>query len=68
MEFANPEKTCTNCRGCDDICPFNLLARFESKGPDSTNCNLCAEVCAEELGEGDARFHLVAPEPTDGRL
>ena len=59
MEFANPEKTCTNCRGCDDICPFNLRARFESKGTDCTNCNLCAEACTTELGEGNTLFHLI---------
>ena len=61
MEFANPDKTCTNCRGCDDICPFNLRARFESKGHDCTNCNLCAEACTEELGEGNTLFHLTDP-------
>lgn len=61
MKFANPQKTCTNCRGCDDVCPFNLNARFESKGHDCTNCNLCAEACAEELGEGNTLFHLVDP-------
>jgi polyferredoxin len=58
MEFANPEKTCTNCRGCDAVCPFNLNARFESKGHDCTNCNLCAEACTTELGEGNTLFHL----------
>ncbi len=63
MEFANPEKTCTNCRGCDDICPFNLRARFESRSPDCTNCNLCAEACATELGQGSTLFHLIDPEP-----
>ena len=63
MEFANPEKTCTNCRGCDDICPFNLRARFESKSADCTNCNLCAEACTTELGEGNTLFHLIDPEP-----
>ncbi|WP_372806654.1 4Fe-4S binding protein [Pontiella sp.] len=63
MEFANPEKTCTNCRGCDDICPFNLRARFESKGTDCTNCNLCAEACATELGEANTLFHLIDPVP-----
>ena len=61
MEFANPRKTCTNCRGCDDICPFNLRARFESRGPDCTNCNLCSEACTEELGEGNTLFHLIDP-------
>jgi len=63
MEFANPDKTCTNCRGCDDICPFNLRARFESKGHDCTNCNLCAEACTDELGQGNTLFHLIDPEP-----
>jgi polyferredoxin len=63
MEFANPDKTCTNCRGCDEICPFNLRARFESKGPDCTNCGLCAEACTGELGEGNTLFHLIDPEP-----
>lgn len=63
MDFANPDKTCTNCRGCDDICPFNLRARFESKGTDCTNCNLCAEACTTELGEGNTLFHLIDPEP-----
>lgn len=58
MQFSNPDKTCTNCRGCDDICPFNLRARFESKGPECTNCNLCAEACTTELGEGNTLFHL----------
>ena len=62
MEFANPEKTCTNCRGCDDICPFNLRARFESRGADCTNCNLCAEACTDELGQGNTLFHLIDPE------
>lgn len=61
MQFANPEKTCTNCRGCDDICPFNLRARFESSGHDCTNCNLCAEACTTELGEGNTLFHLTDP-------
>ena len=62
MEFSNPEKTCTNCRGCDDICPFNLRARFESKGADCTNCNLCSEACTAELGTGNTLFHLIDPE------
>lgn len=62
MEFANPEKTCTNCRGCDDVCPFNLRARFESKGTDCTNCNLCSEACTDELGQGNTLFHLIDPE------
>lgn len=63
MQFANPEKTCTNCRGCDDICPFNLRPRFESKTPDCTNCNLCTDACTSELGQGNTLFHLVDPEP-----
>ena len=62
MQFANPEKTCTNCRGCDDICPFNLRPRFESKTPDCTNCNLCTEACTTELGQGNTLFHLIDPE------
>jgi flavoprotein len=62
MEFANAEKTCTNCRGCDDICPFNLRARFESRGSDCTNCNLCSEACTDELGQGKTLFHLIDPE------
>ena len=66
MEFANPEKTCTNCRGCDDICPFNLRARFESRGPDCTNCNLCAEACTDELGQGNTLFHLIDPDDAPG--
>ena len=61
MEFANPQKTCTNCHGCDAICPFNLRARFESRGPDCTNCNLCAEACTDELGQGNTLFHLIDP-------
>lgn len=63
MEFSNPEKTCTNCRGCDVICPFNLRARFESRGPDCTNCNLCAEACTDELGQGNTLFHLLDDKP-----
>ncbi len=63
MEFSNPEKTCTNCRGCDDICPFKLRARFESKGTDCTNCNLCSEACTQELGPGNTLFHLIDPAP-----
>lgn len=63
MKFANPRKTCTNCRGCDDICPFNLRARFESAGHDCTNCNLCSEACTNELGPGNTLFHLVDPPP-----
>ena len=59
MEFTNPDKTCTNCRGCDDICPFNLRARFESKGHDCTNCGLCADACTQELGEGNTLFHFI---------
>ena len=35
-------------------------ARFESKG---TNCNLCAEACTSELGQGNTLFHLIDPEP-----
>jgi polyferredoxin len=66
MEFANPDKTCTNCRGCDEICPFNLRARFESRGHDCTNCNLCAEACTTELGEGNTLFHLIDPGPAAG--
>jgi polyferredoxin len=62
MEFSNAEKTCTNCHGCDQICPFNLRARFESRGPDCTNCNLCQEACTEELGQGNTLFHLVDPD------
>ena len=63
MQFSNPEKTCTNCHGCDTICPFNLRARFESTGHDCTNCNLCAEACTTELGQGNTLFHLTNPEP-----
>jgi polyferredoxin len=63
MRFANPEKTCTNCHGCDNICPFNLRARFESAGHDCTNCNLCSEACTNELGEGNTLFHLIDPDP-----
>jgi len=63
MVFDNRTKTCTNCRGCDDICPMNLRARFESKGHDCTNCNLCAEACTTELGEGNTLFHLFDPTP-----
>lgn len=62
MEFANPEKTCTNCRGCDTICPFNLRTRFESKSPDCTNCNLCSEACTTELGQGNSLFNFIDPE------
>lgn len=62
MEFSNPKKSCTNCQGCDTICPFNLRARFESRGPDCTNCNLCSEACTTELGEGNTLFHLIDPE------
>jgi polyferredoxin len=62
MEFANPEKTCTNCHGCDAVCPFNLRARFESRGPDCTNCNLCSEACTDELGQGNTLFHLIDPD------
>jgi len=65
MVFANPDKTCTNCHGCDNVCPFNLRARFESKGHDCTNCNLCAEACAEELGLENTLFRLVDPEPPE---
>jgi polyferredoxin len=63
MEFANRDRTCTNCRGCDDICPFNLRPRFESISPDCTNCNLCAEACTTELGQGNTLFHLIDPQP-----
>lgn len=66
MEFANPEKTCTNCRGCDDVCPMLLRARFESKGTDCTNCNLCAEACTSELGEGNTLFLLTDPQVESG--
>lgn len=62
MDFANPRKTCTNCHGCDTVCPLNLRARFESREPDCTNCNLCAEACTEELGQGNTLFHLTDPE------
>jgi polyferredoxin len=65
MEFSNPDKACTNCRGCDNICPFNLRARFESKSHDCTNCNLCAEACAEELGAEHTLFRLVDPAPEE---
>lgn len=61
LKFANPKKTCTNCRECDDICPFNLRPRFESKTPDCTNCNLCTEACTTELGQGNTLFHLIDP-------
>lgn len=61
MKFANPDKTCTNCHGCDNICPFNLRARFESTGHDCTNCNLCSEACTDELGQGNTLFHLIDP-------
>ncbi len=63
MKFSNAEKSCTNCRGCDDICPFNLRARFESQGPDCTNCNLCSEACTNELGEGNTLFRFEDPQP-----
>lgn len=63
MQFGNPEKTCTNCHGCDDICPVNLRPRFESNTPDCTNCNLCAEACTTELGAGNTLFHLIDPGP-----
>lgn len=62
MQFANPQKTCTNCQGCDAVCPFNLRARFESRGTDCTNCNLCSEACTVELGEGNSLFKLIDPE------
>jgi ferredoxin-type protein NapH len=65
MQFSNPEKTCTNCHGCDTICPFNLRARFESTGHDCTNCNLCAEACTNELGQGNTLFHLTDPKPVE---
>ncbi|MEE9367754.1 MAG: 4Fe-4S binding protein [Pontiella sp.] len=58
MKFSNAGKTCTNCRGCDDICPFNLRPRFESTSPDCTNCNLCTEACTTELGQGNTLFHF----------
>jgi len=61
MEFSNPDKTCTNCHGCDNICPFNLRARFESRGADCTNCNLCSEACADELGKQNTLFSLIDP-------
>ena len=64
MEFSNSDQTCTNCRGCDDSCPFNLRARFESRTSDCTNCNLCAEACAIELGPENTLFHLVNPQPS----
>jgi len=63
MQFANPDKTCTNCRKCDEICPENLRPRFESKSADCTNCNLCSEACTGELGEGNTLFNLIDPEP-----
>jgi polyferredoxin len=63
MQFSNPEKTCTNCRGCDEICPMKLRPRFESKTPDCTNCNLCTEACTTELGQGNTLFHLIDPVP-----
>ncbi len=66
MQFANPAKTCTNCRGCDEICPMNLRARFESKGTDCTNCNLCSEACTGELGQGNTLFHLLDPAEGQG--
>ncbi len=65
MEFANPDKTCTNCRRCDDVCPMNLRARFESKAADCTNCNLCADACAAELGAGNTLFHFIDPPPVE---
>lgn len=65
MEFANPDKTCTNCHGCDNICPFNLRARFESRGTDCTNCNLCSQACTEELGAGNTLFHFIDPTPPE---
>ncbi len=68
MEFANPEKTCTNCRGCDDVCPFNLRARFESKGTDCTNCNLCSEACTNELGRGNTLFDLIDSQQEKARV
>ncbi|MDF7800675.1 4Fe-4S binding protein [Pontiellaceae bacterium B1224] len=61
MKFANQEKTCTNCRRCDEICPMILRPRFESKTPDCTNCNLCADACTTELGQGNTLFHLIDP-------
>ena len=64
MQFSNPEKTCTNCQGCDAVCPFNLRARFESRGTDCTNCNLCADACTQELGDGQTLFHLIDPDPS----
>ncbi len=63
MQFANPQKTCTNCRNCDAVCPMELRARFESKGHDCTNCGLCADACTDELGQGQTLFHFHDPEP-----
>ena len=63
MKFTNSEKTCTNCHGCDNVCPFNLRARFESKSTDCSNCNLCQDACTQELGKGNTLFHLIDPEP-----
>lgn len=62
MEFRNPEHACTNCKRCDQVCPYHLQARFESHGLDCSNCNLCYEVCEDELGAGNSLFHLHDPE------
>ena len=62
VEFSNPQKTCTNCRACDDVCPLNLRARFESRSPDCSNCNLCTEACTNELGAGNTLFQLIDPQ------
>ena len=61
MEFRNPDHTCTNCKKCDEVCPYDLQARFESHGLDCSNCNLCQDACTEELGAGNSLFHRHDP-------
>lgn len=63
MRFSNPDRTCTNCKGCDDICPMVLRPRFESATPDCTNCNLCHDACSSELGAQGSLFAFVDPDP-----
>jgi len=57
------QQTAPVWRGCDDICHFNLRTRSESKDTDCTNCNLCSEACAEELGQCNTLFHLTDSTP-----
>lgn len=62
VRFDNSSGNCTNCRACDEKCPFHLDVREESDDTFCSNCNLCHESCVTVLGKGREVLHLTIPD------